>query len=173
MTNLRALRDDDLERLRSFVNDPEVMRYSNHSFHPVSQAEQQAWWQRTKGDPTCAWFGIDVDGALVGSCCLVDIDMIARVAELRVRIGVKELWGRGVGTEACRLLLVDAFGPERNLNRVWLRVYDSNPRAIRVYEKLGFVVEGRLRQSALIDGALRDTIVMGLLRSEWDQGNKT
>ena len=169
---LRALGRDDLETLRGFVNDPEVMRFSN-VYRPISEVEQVAWWERTARDSSCVWFGIeDVRGGtakLVGTCCLVELDWVSRKAELRVRIGDRGVWGQGLGTEACALLVAFAFD-DLNLGRIWLRVLDSNPRAIRVYEKLGFVVEGTLRRSAYVDGAHRDTIVMGLLRGEWRGG---
>ena len=51
--------------------------------------------------------------------------------------------------------------------RVWLRVFADNARAIRAYEKVGFQHEGRLRQDNFSNGAFRDTLLMGLLRSEW------
>jgi RimJ/RimL family protein N-acetyltransferase len=166
---LRALGRDDLETLRGFVNDPEVMRFSN-VYRPISDVEQAAWFERTARDASCVWFGIDdVRGGaakLIGTCCLVELDWVSRKAELRVRIGDRSAWGQGLGTEACARLVEFGFD-HLNLERIWLRVLDSNPRAIRVYEKLGFVVEGTLRRSAYVDRAQRDTIVMGLLRSEW------
>jgi RimJ/RimL family protein N-acetyltransferase len=165
---LRALTRADLETLRGFVNDPDVMRTSN-TFRPVSDFEQDAWWESLIKNSHAVWFGIealDAPGRLVGTCCLVDIDAVARQAELRVRIGDRDAWGKGYATDACALLLAHAF--ERlNLHRVWLRVLEMNASAQRVYEKLGFAVEGRLRQSAFVDGAFRDTILMGILIDEW------
>jgi RimJ/RimL family protein N-acetyltransferase len=166
---LRALERADLETLRSFVNDPEVMRFSN-TFRPISDEQQEAWWQRTSHAADAVWFGIEDirsgRGKLVGTCCLVDADWVSRVAELRIRIGDKEAWGHGLGTEACALLV--AFGFEHlNLGRIWLRVFGSNGRAIRLYEKMGFVTEGRLRRAAFIQGVEEDVVLMGLLREEW------
>jgi RimJ/RimL family protein N-acetyltransferase len=54
-----------------------------------------------------------------------------------------------------------------NLKRIQLDTWSGNTRAIRAYEKCGFVVEGRLRNDAFIDGKYYDTIVMGLLRDEF------
>ena len=61
-----------------------------------------------------------------------------------------------------------AYGVEAlNLKRIELRVVDSNVRARRIYARLGFVDEGRLRRAALVAGAPADVIVMGLLREEF------
>ena len=59
-----------------------------------------------------------------------------------------------------------------NLNRIYLRVYENNLRAIRVYEKTGFRQEGQLRQAHFQDGSYMDVILMGILRSDWDQSDE-
>ena len=55
----------------------------------------------------------------------------------------------------------------RNLRRVHLEAIASNTGAIRVYEKAGFVHEGRQREHAWVRGAYEDVVRMGILRSEW------
>ena len=68
--------------------------------------------------------------------------------------------------EAVRLLLDFAFR-DLNLHRVYLHVFDTNAAAIRIYEKVGFVREGVLRQAAHIDGRYVDVMVMSILREEY------
>lgn len=169
VSRLRELTRADLEALRSFVNDPDVMRASS-IYAPVSDIEQEAWFERTMKSHVSVWFGIEdtrcEPARLVGTCCLVDIDWIGRAAELRIRIGVPEAWGAGIGTDACTVLLDFAFD-DLNLQRVGLRVWGSNARAQRVYEKLGFVVEGRLRRAGFVGGRGEDLVLMGLLREDW------
>lgn len=166
---LRALRLDDRETLRGFVNDPEVMRHSN-AFAPVHEPMQQRWMDAALNSTSAIWFGIcetsDSAEKLVGTCCLIDLDPITQSAELRVRIGTKEAWGRGLGGEACQLLIRYGF-LHRNLQRIWLRVHASNERAIRLYCKQGFQEEGLLRRAAFIDGAWLDVKIMALLREQW------
>jgi RimJ/RimL family protein N-acetyltransferase len=55
-----------------------------------------------------------------------------------------------------------------NLHRISARVLDYNTRAIRAYETCGFVVEGRERESAHVDGKWHDDVMMGLLDSEFE-----
>ena len=57
---------------------------------------------------------------------------------------------------------------ELNLHRVSLDVFEYNPRAIRSYEKVGFVFEGRTRKFLNREGQRWDMIFMGILRSEWE-----
>jgi RimJ/RimL family protein N-acetyltransferase len=69
-----------------------------------------------------------------------------------------------------RVMLRYAFR-ELNLHRVTLTVFEYNPRAIRSYEKAGFVVEGRLRNWLNREGRRWDMIHMGILREEWETLN--
>ena len=73
---------------------------------------------------------------------------------------------RGLGTEAVRLML--AYGFERlHLHRVSLQVFAFNPRARRVYDKVGFVAEGVLREVLHDDGAWIDATMMSIVADEW------
>lgn len=83
-----------------------------------------------------------------------------------ILIGERELWGKGYGRDAMRVLIRYAFD-ELNLHRLTLHVLAFNRRAIRSYEKLGFVHEGRGRQALNRMGRRWDDIAMGLLKSEW------
>jgi RimJ/RimL family protein N-acetyltransferase len=85
-----------------------------------------------------------------------------------IGLGGRENWGKGYGTDAMRLVLRYAFD-ELNLHRVSLGVFEYNPRAIRSYEKAGFIVEGRARQFLHRDGRRWDLIFMGILREEWEK----
>ncbi|MDI6694127.1 MAG: GNAT family protein [Anaerolineales bacterium] len=84
-----------------------------------------------------------------------------------IGIGNREDWGKGYGTDAMRLVLRYAFD-ELGLYRVTLGVFSYNQRAIRSYQKAGFVVEGRERGALSRDGERSDMLVMGILRPEWE-----
>lgn len=87
-------------------------------------------------------------------------------------IGEKDYWDQGYGTEAMQLILHHGFNT-LNLNSITLRVYENNPRAIRSYEKTGFVLDGRIRQSQFADGKYLDTLFMSVLREEWKDPNQS
>jgi RimJ/RimL family protein N-acetyltransferase len=84
-----------------------------------------------------------------------------------IGIGERSDWGKGYGTDAMRLILRYAFA-ELNLFRVSLDVLGSNARAIRSYEKCGFVREGEVRDAARYDGQYISEVHMGILRDEWE-----
>jgi RimJ/RimL family protein N-acetyltransferase len=109
-----------------------------------------------------------VDDKAIGFVSLDDINHIHGGCWVGIGLGEREYWGRGYGTEAMRLALGYAFD-ELHLHRVNLGVFEYNPRAIRSYEKAGFVHEGRVRQELQREGRHWDGLYMGILRGEWDR----
>jgi RimJ/RimL family protein N-acetyltransferase len=84
----------------------------------------------------------------------------------RIALQGPRFYGRGLGTEAARLVIGYAFGAV-GVHRIGLEVYDFNPRARHVYEKLGFGHEGTMRDALRWDGQWVDCHVMGLLDRDW------
>jgi RimJ/RimL family protein N-acetyltransferase len=170
---LRPVEEEDLPRFVSWLADPEVRRHLA-LYHPMGMEQERRWFEAnvTAGD-TQAW-SIDCRAVPstpevwqhIGSCGFHAIDWRNRVGELGILIGAKDYWGQGYGTDATRTLVRWGFGT-LNLNRIFLKVFADNARAIRCYEKVGFQLEGRLRQDNFDNGAYRDTLVMGILREEY------
>jgi RimJ/RimL family protein N-acetyltransferase len=132
------------------------------------RAEEEFLDRVSQGDDVALAIVLRAGDRLVGGTGLHDIDQRCRKAQFGIFLGPREEWGQGHGTEATRLLLDYAFAT-LNLNRVWLQVYEYNERGLRAYEKVGFRREGVLRQDTFRDGRYWDTVVMGLLRQEWDK----
>jgi RimJ/RimL family protein N-acetyltransferase len=110
-------------------------------------------------------FVIEAGGRPVGNASLFGADDLARHAEVGIGL-LPEARGRGIGSAALDQLIEFAF-VRRNLRRLHLEAIASNVAAIRVYEKAGFVEEGRQREHAWVRGAYEDIVRMGLLRAEW------
>jgi RimJ/RimL family protein N-acetyltransferase len=91
-------------------------------------------------------------------------------AYVGIGIGEREYWSKGYGTDAMNVILRFAFD-ELNLHRVSLNVFEYNQRAVRSYEKVGFVVEGCERQFLRRAGRRWDMVFMGILRTEWEEKN--
>ncbi len=111
------------------------------------------------------------DERLIGEGALMHAFSPHHNAWVAIGIGERELWGKGYGSDALNLLLRFAF-QELNLHRVNLGTFEYNPRAIRAYEKIGFVHEGRVRRSMRRDGKRWDNVYMGILREEWENANR-
>jgi RimJ/RimL family protein N-acetyltransferase len=171
-TRLRAIERSDIPAFLRWLNDPEVRRHVSRVL-PISQAEEERWFEGLLGDDSRHIFAVDTsEGEHIGSCGLHDLDWKNRNAVCGIVIGDKSRWNQGYGTDALRTLLRFAF-EELNLHRVFLHVYGFNQRAIRCYEKVGFRHEARLRERRFTAGRYVDDLVMGILRDEWNaQGDR-
>jgi len=168
---LRAAEQGDLEKFIEWVNDPAVTRGLD-LFLPISSIDEEKWFEAAMQRPQeekplviemkqgDAW-------RVIGNSGFLDFDWVVRSAQVGIMIGDKSVWNQRYGTETMRLLLRHAF-QTLNLRRVFLRVYSDNLYAIRAYEKVGFVHEGRLRQAVYKDGEYHDLLIMSVLRTEWD-----
>lgn len=172
----RGIERDDLLSFVRWINDPEVLRGIG-VYLPFSTADEEDWFTEMRKRPadehnlaiearSSATEGGEESWKLIGSCGFFGLDHRNRSSEFGIMIGEKSYWNQGYGTEAVRLLCQHGF-QTLNLNRIYLRVLENNPRAIRAYEKAGFTHEGRQRQAEFRDGQYIDMLVMSMLRSEF------
>ena len=164
---LRALDRADAPVILPWVNDPAVIQHLL-IHRPMNLAEEEAFIDAVSRSQSDVVFGIcqRQPDRLVGVAGLHRVDHKNRHGMFGIFIGAADARGCGLGTEATALVVRYAFDTA-NLNRVWLHVYEDNPAAIHVYEKLGFVREGLLRQDTFRRGRYGNTVVMGLLRADW------
>jgi diamine N-acetyltransferase len=169
---LRAIEREDIVRFVEWLNDPEVTEGLLIRL-PLSSWDETRWFENLANQPVeerPLALEARLPGKLwthIGNAGLQQIDWSNRSAEFGIFIGEKTFWNNGYGSEATRLILKHGF-ETLNLNRIYLHVFESNPRAIHVYEKIGFVREGKLRQANYRNGRYGDELIMSMLRSEWD-----
>lgn len=170
---LRAIEADDVPRYQRWLNDPRV-RDNLLLFAPLSLEDERGWFQGLAQDQGRSRYVFAIDAkdesgwAHVGSCGLESLDWRNRSAALGLFIA-PERHGQGHGTAAIGLLLGFGFD-ELDLQRIELDVFDYNPRAQRLYERLGFVFEGTRRSAYLHRGERRDVHRMAMLAAEWRAG---
>jgi len=167
---LRPLDVDDLDRCLRWINDPELVDRLGRR-HPMGRAQEETWLagQYERADHlNLAIVLVDGDRH-IGNCGFNAIDSVNRQAEFGILIGEKDAWGHGYGSEAARLVLDYGFD-ELGLHRISLGVYAFNDRAIRAYEKVGFVLEGTEREAYFRHGRFHDHHIMSVLASEWRGG---
>ncbi|MGA7195176.1 MAG: GNAT family protein [Anaerolineales bacterium] len=167
---LRGVERTDVPKSFEWINDPEVNE-GLAIYLPMSLRDEEQWFeqmaQRDQAEKPMAIEAREGEGwKLIGNCSVFNIEWTNRSAELGIAIGEKSVWNQGYGTETMQLLLQHGF-ETLNLNRIYLRVYSTNLRAMRAYEKAGFVLEGTLREAVYKHGNYADVHIMSVLRSEW------
>ena len=171
LVRLRAYEKSDLDAVMKWVNDEEVTDLLGGEMlaYPVSSLAEERFIEAAAApSDKQKTFGIEtlVKRRYIGSISFNVINWLNRSAGLGIVIGDKSLWGKGYGTDAMRVMMRLGFD-KMNLHRLWLHVHDYNARAIASYEKCGFKREGVLREDHFARGKYHDTIVMGILDSEY------
>ena len=172
---LRAMEKSDLSLCVKWINDPAVREGINIYF-PFSMRREESWFEQVANQaPEETPMIIEIqekDGWFpIGTSAFVNYMARERNAEYGIFIGEKEYWHKGYGEEVTRLMLRFGFS-DLNLQRIYLKAFDTNPRAIRCYENAGFVHEGRLRQAGFQNGKYIDLILMSVLFPEWQEGEQ-
>ncbi|KZB80624.1 GNAT family N-acetyltransferase [Amycolatopsis regifaucium] len=148
------------------VRDPEVIRLTG-THTKFTEEQIHRFLASRPGLEDRADYAIlrKEDRAYLGDVVLSDIDEHNRSGGFRIALTGPDVFGKGYGTEATKLLLDYAFDVV-GLHRVSLEVFAHNPRARRVYEKCGFVREGIQRQALWWDGEWHDVITMAVLKTD-------
>lgn len=141
---LRPLLLADLKHMVVWNGDAELQSFVDCDL-PVDLTDLEEWYRTNVPDRHYQIFGIEKEGRLIGDLELDHINWRKREAELRIRIGDKQFWGQGLGSEALCLIFYHLF-MERQFQRIYLRVYEFNKRAIRCYLKNGFKQTGLLHR---------------------------
>lgn len=144
------------EQYLQWVNTEEFARLLGRCL-PVTHQQHEAWYRSQVGSTSSVFFAVETlsEQRYLGNVWLYNIHWVNRNAELRILLGAEEARGRGFGTGACRLLLRFAF-EKLGLHKVYLYVSAVNPRAVRAFEKAGFVEEGVLKDEFFVDGRYVD-----------------
>lgn len=160
---LRPLEERDLAAIKRWDDDDEIIAAMGKKFGDEGACE--SWFAALKAEARRRVFAIENErGELIGELELDNLSPKEGSTELTICIGNRAHWNQGYGTEAISLVRDYLFTRTRT-KRIYLRVYRSNRRAIRCYEKCGFVKKAVLPLSARQVGRRDDVVLMELTRA--------
>lgn len=175
---LRRVNRDDVARLQGWLDDDEVSeswfgRYAygdpaHLGYNPSEMARaSNEDWIAMFDDPQHRILSIYTqEGEHIGEFH-VAIEPISGDGQVSILIGRKDMWNKGYGAAAMRAGL-DLCFHEWGLYRVWADIPEYNAAARTMFDRLGFTHEGTLRKSRPHEGARFDSVVMGMLSTEYD-----
>jgi RimJ/RimL family protein N-acetyltransferase len=167
LVRLRAMRPEDAEKYVAWMNIPDTAEKLSGGAMPMTLEQEKEWITKNSGrqDDVCHFAVETLDGALIGSCSYHQLDWKNRKSMIGWFIGDPEMRGKGYGADMIETLLKVCF-TVLGLRKVTLEVYEFN-EAIRLYERLGFTLEGVFRKEKFVRGKWWDGRRYGLFRSEW------
>jgi RimJ/RimL family protein N-acetyltransferase len=163
----------DVPEIVALRNDPSTLLHL-HDVNQYSAAQTEAWLRSlpaaSKRYSVFEWRNAPITpvecGEFLGLVRVDRIDSVSRNCAVGLDLVAKHR-GKGLSAKVYAWLL-DYLFHQLNMHMVYLEVLESNERAIHVYERLGFRVDGRLRQRIFRNGTYEDSILMSLLRSEFE-----
>lgn len=161
---IRALERRDLVNIHRISNEKETMRFWFEEPYE-SLDELTSLYDKHIHDTSERRFVVEEDNQFAGIVELMWIDYIHRNCEIQIVI-IEEFQGSGLAQQALQKGVDYAFSV-LNMHKVYLYVDVQNEKAVHIYEKLGFEIEGKMRQQFYANGNYRDSYYMGLLRTDF------
>lgn len=163
LVELRPVRRTDAAELLA-VDEETTRLTGSHRVFTIDELER---WYETRGaqQDRIDWAIVErASGSWAGEVVLNDLDVDNRSCGFRIMLQGPRFYGRGLGTQATRLAVDHAFSV--GIHRIELEVYAFNPRARRVYENVGFKLEGTKRDALHWKDSWIDAHIMAILATD-------
>ena len=167
---LDAVNKEDLPSLMYWRNLPEY-RKNFREYRELNMDMQLRWYEnKVVNDNTTEMFAIRLNdtGELIGCCGLCYINWVHRNADLSLYIGWEKSYidNEGYAEEACKLLFNYGF-KELGMQKIWTEIYCFDEKKLELYKKLGFSIDGELRNQYFYEGKWWNSYMLSLLTEEW------
>jgi len=176
LVKLVSIERTDLKKLMEWRNDP-YFRKHFREYRELNSSMQEKWYEnKVLKDPSTMMFSIRRlrDNKLLGCCGFVYIHWAYRHADISLYIGDRRSYidDKGYAEDACRIMLDYGFG-DLNLNKVWTEIYEFDIKKRKLYSKIGFKLDGILRQNTFHNGRFWDSHMISILKNEWQKNNRS
>lgn len=165
---LRAVEEKDLELLRELTNDPEIENMVVGYAYPVSEKQQEIWYEKhLKTDDPLRWMIDTEKDGTVGTVTLGGFDWKNRAAHLTgIKLKTELITDSGIAVDALYTVVKYGFD-ELNLNRIEGSYLDYNKQSMAMNRMVGFKDEGCFRQAVYKNGEYHDLIPTAILKEDY------
>lgn len=165
--HLETINPGNAELMYQWMLDPDISQNLGLRNQPSLERTRQ-WITRALDDPAVHPYAVLLNEQHVGNVILDRLDDYLQSARLSVYIGETQARGCGVGTTGIYLVMHEGFH-QFGLNKIWLTVHSQNIAAINAYLRLGFQLEGILRDEFLMKSERISAFYMGILLEDFSR----
>ena len=175
--SLHGLSSEDINEKSpyfSWLDDLSLDLYTEKSYYPNNIQRMQDYYHQTNKSDKILFLGIfdNETKKHIGNLCLQAICNLNRRAEVAYFLGDKNFSRKGIVTEAVKMIMYYGFN-KLNLERIHAGASERNLASIRIFEKCGLKIEGKMRNHLFRNGEFSDVVLAGAFRSEWMKEVKT
>lgn len=163
MIKLRRLRLEDLETRVSWMNNPKIYE-TMHFTPPITIDKTKEWFIGNIGNKSRLDLVVEEDNFILAMDGLTGIDDIINKGESYTMVNPDHK-SKGIGTKTLFLKSIYAFEIAK-VNKIWAYIDSDNIASIKMCEKIGYKIEGVLRQEVMRDGVLIDRMYMGCMEED-------
>lgn len=158
---IRRFEEKDIPYKVKWINDERNNKYLHYDL-PLTEEKTLVWFKNIKDRTERMDFTITFNEEPVGLIGLLNIDHRNQKAEYYICMGSEEHKGKGIAYTASKIL-IDTVCKDLNLHKLYLYTQTGNIPAQKLFEKLGFVREGLLRDDLNYNGKRIDRYIYGLI----------
>ncbi|MFA6808065.1 MAG: GNAT family protein [Eubacteriales bacterium] len=167
-TFIRPLDYEDIDLLYQWYSDQDFLYYLSGGWPINSMLKKEEIEKKFFEEDNYRYAILDQNKDMIGTLGFDEVNICSRAAKIYIGIGNKDYFGKSYGTDALAVFIKYLFN-QWNFHRITAETWDGNQRAIACYQKLGFQIEGKLRDGYYVHGKYRDVVVLGLLKKDFQQ----
>lgn len=165
---LRAIEKEDLEFLRSMINDPEMEKCVGGWSFPISKYEQEKWFENQIQSKSNIRLIIEVEGERIGLVTITDIDWKNRKACNGIKLYNDKVKGKRYGTDTINTIMKYAF-EELQLNKLYSVILEYNVPSLNLYKKCGWKIDGILREEKFKGNHYINEVAISILKKDYEE----
>ena len=165
---IRNFKENDINKKIKIINDSSNNKYLHYDL-PLQYDKTLNWFNKIKDNKNRLDLTILYDNTIVGFIGLLGIDNTNKKAEYYICVD-SSFNGKGIGTIASYLLIDYAFN-ELGLEKIYLFTEEENVKAQHLFEKIGFVKEGLLKNDIIYNNRIINRYAYGILKGDYNVWN--
>ena len=143
---VKKLKKTDLKKLVKFRNHKIIWQFTGKGAYnkKISLDDEKEWFKKINKKKDRLNLSINLNEKYIGNVYFTNIKKTS--AQFHIFIGVKSLWGKGIGTKAT-LLSLNFLRKNYGIKKIYLKVKKENLPAIKVYKKCGFKIKKKFNDN--------------------------
>lgn len=171
LISFTKLQEKDLTHRVKWLNNPRINKFIGDELEKTTNIiKEKTWFENYKKYNDKKFFIVNCNKKPVGVVGLSNISTINKNSDLFLVIGEDDYVGKGIGKIAVNYILKYGF-LKLKLHKINLGVLENNVIAVNLYKKIGFEIEGIMKEEVFCNGKFENFFSMAIFYKKWILNN--